>query len=266
MSIQKHFKLSRFLKAFKYDLAINAKTYLFFVLGLFFGLLFIDLYFISNHYGTFSLNNYQPLFFFTFIISMILVVGSSFPLLRDTKSTANYLMLPISVFEKFLIQFVIRLVVFTILFLPLFWFDFKLADLIYNLFEWRNKTVIENFELLFDAFSELKTKLDLWAVLLGMFSFASFLFSGAVYFKKYAVFKTVASFSLIVCAMLLFSSMLTLFFFPKGFNSQNAFIDLNTYKVSEHLYSIQLFFYIIGFVSSLFLIPLAYFKLKEKEL
>ena len=264
MSLQKHFNLKRFYKALRYDLALNLKTYLFFVIGLLIGLFFIDLFFINVEYKTFSLRNYQPLFFFTFIGSMIFVTGSSFPLLRRKKSMVNYLMLPVSVFEKFLLQFCIRIIGFIVLFIPLFWFSFILADFIYNLFEWRNHTEVESFTIFFDAFNGIKTALDVWALVLAIFSLASFFFAGAVYFKKYAVFKTILGFTVLMFLIYLVFVILSYLFLP-GIDKDLG-IRVYTRKINKDLFNVQVYFYVLGMLTSLFLMPFAYFKLKEKEL
>ncbi|MFI1744423.1 hypothetical protein [Thalassobellus sediminis] len=263
-----HFNIKRFNNTFRHDLKLHAKTYLSFCIGLFLGLIFIDLFFISSSYKNFRVNDYLPLFYFTFFIGLIIVVGTSFPLLRNKKSAISYLMLPASVFEKFLIQFVIRILCFIILFIPLFWLDFKIAGSIYNLFEWRVQTQIDDF-VLFEAFKPengIKTTFDLIAILGGLFTLAAFLFAGATYFKKYALFKTILSFTGILAFVFLLFMVCTMFFFPEKLHSYGGPIFLEDYKLSKNLYNIQLCIYIIGVVSSLFLLPLAYFKLKEKEL
>ncbi len=267
MSIQKHFNLKRFIKALQYDLTLNAKTYLFFVIGLFFGLLFIDLFAVANTGKEFPLDEYTTLFFFTFIISIVIVVGTSFPLLRDKKSSANYIMLPASVFEKFLIQFIIRVLCFFILFMVLFWIDFKVSKAIYYSIEWSRHTEIGTFSF-FDSFRgrEFKTTLDVIGFSAWLVTLSSFLFAGATCFKKHALFKTILSFALIIVFAFIISTIFTSIYYPRRLDLFSQPIYIMTYKINENLYNTQFLFYITGMLSSLFLFPLAYFKLKEKEL
>ena len=262
-----HFNIKRFYKALKFDLKLNTKKYISFVVSLLVGLLLFDLFFIMQNNYKFTENNYQTLFYLAFIISIIIVVGTSFPLLKDKKSTINYLMLPASVFEKFLIQFVIRVLGFMILFVPVFWLNFKLADGIYNLFEWKRHVKIDSFGL----FTPFRFKDDIGDyfilfIICSLLSLASFLFAGVAYFKKKVLPKTVISFALFVLFLFVLFIIGTLIFYPEKFHLTNVPVFVNVYKIAEHLYNAQLFVYVIGSVSSLFLLPLAYFKLKEKEI
>lgn len=260
------FNIKRFSNALKYDLKLNAKKYLSFVASFVVVLLLFDLFFIMQSNAWFKEAQYIPLFYFTYILGIVIVVGTSFAPLRDKKSTINYLMLPVSVFEKFLIQFVVRILCFMILFVPLFWLDFKLADGIYHLIYWTGQVEIESFNLLTPFSAKGMETLDLIAVLCALFSLAAFLFAGATYFKKYALFKTIFSFALFTAFVFIAFVIDTAVFYPEKFSIKNKIIHLNNYKVYKDLLYIQLFFYVISIVSSLFLLPLAYFKLKEKEI
>lgn len=264
---QKYFNFKRFYYTFKYDLMLNLKSYLSFGISLFLGLILIDFLFILNAGWKFDQNIYLPLFYFSFLISSILVIGTSFPLLRNKKSIAHYLILPASTFEKILIQFIIRIGLFIPFFLIVFWLDLKLAGGIYNLFDWPNITQIESFTLL-EPFESLpfRNTLDILALVGVILTVATFLFTGATYFKKYALFKTVLSFSILIGSVILLFWGFTMIFYPDFYKTGGTFIYLKPYKISEHMFNIQLFFYVIAIVSSLFLLPLAYFKLKEKQL
>lgn len=265
--LQNHFNIKRFYNALRYDLSINAKTYGLFLLSFLLGLLLFDLFFILERASKFTSTNYTPLFYLTFIIGIVVVVGTSFPQLRNKKSTINYLTFPISTFEKFLLQFGIRIFAFMILFIPLFWLEFKLADIIYNLFEWRNYVKIDSFTLfepiLFDKRLE---PLDIFTIIASLFSLAAFLFAGTTYFKKKAFPKTIFSFALFGLFVFLLFVLNTSIFYIDRFSLKDKIVYFNDYKISENLWNIQLFFYAIGIASSLFLLPLAYFKLKEKEI
>lgn len=263
---QNHFSIKRFYNALKYDLKLNAKKYMSFVASLLVVLLIFDLFFILQEYMAFKEKNYVPVFYLTFILGIVIVVGTSFPLLRDKKSTISYLMLPASLFEKFLIQFVIRILCFMILFVPLFWLDFKLADGIYNLFEWGNHVKIDNFELFTPFKFKGLEKFHSVAIIFVLFSLATFLFAGSTYFKKKALPKTIFSFALLAAFVFVLFMLATLVFYPGKFDLGRSPVNFNTYKISKNIVNIQLFFYVIGIVPSLFLLPLAYFKLKEKEL
>ena len=263
---QNSFHIKRFSNALQYDLRLNAKKYISFVASLFVILLLLNLFFIAQSGRRFNLDQYMTLFYFSFILGLVIVVGTSFPALRDKKSTINYLMIPASVFEKFLIQFVIRILCFMILFVPFFWLDFKVADGIYHLIYWTGQVEIQSFNLLDPIDIKYLKALDVLAILCALFSLAAFLFVGSVYFKKYALPKTVFSFALFAVFVFVIFVIDTSIFYPEKFSFRKNPIYINDYKLSKNLINIQLFFYVIGFFSSLFLLPMAYFKLKEKEI
>lgn len=264
--MQKYFDPNRFYNAFKHDLMLNLRSYVSFGVGLFLGLIFIDFLFIQNAGRTFTEHNYRLLFYFTFLITSVLVIGTSFPLLRNKKSIVHYLILPASTFEKFLIEFILRIVLFIPFFLVLFWLDFKLAGAIYNLFEWSNATRIDSFTILepFDILP-FNTTLDIVAFIGFFLTLATFLFAGASYFRKYAVYKTLLSFTVIVGSFIVLFIAFTKIFYPESMYASTS-IYVETYRISEYLNNAQLFFYTIAIAASLFLLPLAYFKLKEKQL
>ena len=63
--------------------------------------------------------------------------------------------------------------------------------------------------------------------------------------------------------VLLLFVMFSHIFYP---NQTHGFdIALKTYRIAKNLNNAQLFVYLIGGLSWLFFLPLAYFKLKEKE-
>jgi hypothetical protein len=191
-------------------------------------------------------------------------MGTSFPALRNKKEASHYFLLPASIFEKFLIQFLIRIVAFSTFFYLIFWLEFKFTAAIYQSIEWRKTITIESFDL-FAPFTDLNRTLDLLAVLFGMFSIASFLLMGAAYFKKYALFKTILTFGVFAGVFFLTMVLFSHIFYAEKMRSFLS-IELDTYRISENLYNTQMFFYIPAIAASLFFLPTAYFKLKEKEI
>lgn len=261
-----YFNFKRFYNAFKYDLRLSFKTYRSILLGLIVGLLLINisLFFITR--ATFGTNEYVQTFYFTLLLSGILIIGTSFPLLRGTKSKLHYLMLPASVFEKVLIQFSMRFVIFIPVFFAIFWLDFKLAKAVYNLFEWGRPIKIGSFAFLEPLQYSPSGSIHMFALAGLLLTIAAFLFAGATYFRRYTVIKTVLAFVVFLGGAVALFRLFTMIFFTGYYKEIGVFVYLETYRISDQLLNIQLYFYVIAFVSSLFLLPLAYFKLKEKQL
>lgn len=273
MSFQQHFDFNRFYKLLKFDITFNTKKYLIFIGVLIIVLFILDLFFIES-VSTFKVleNNdreyfyrkseYKSLFLVTFLIALFLVVSSSFPAFRKKESTSAYLLLPASALEKFLVQFIIRILLFSIVFIVVFWADFKLASIAYNLFDFKKDILLPNFAL-FDLFHNKMKLLDKVAIVLSILSFASYLLLNAVHFRKNVILKTIVLFGVFVLIVFLVNVILSHLFLP---NEVYGF-DMRVYHryLENGLRSDQLYTYIIGVFSSLFLLPLTYFKLKEKQ-
>ena len=261
-----YFNFKRFCNAFKYDLRIGLKLYLSLLLGLIVALVLINIALLSITQSAFEANEYVQTFYFTFLLSGILIIATSFPLLRGTKSKLHYLMLPASVFEKVLIQFCMRFVIFIPVFFTVFWLDFKLAAAVYNLFEWSRSIKIGDFNFLEPLLHAPSGSIHMFALAGLLLTIAAFLFAGATYFRRYTVIKTVLAFALFLGGGITLFRLFTMIFFNSYYKEIDVFAYLEIYSVSEQLVNIQLYFYVIAFLSGLFLLPLAYFKLKEKQL
>lgn len=275
MSLKKHFNLKRFYLALKYDFALNGKKYLLFFGGLCVVLLFVDLYMISEQsirikttslVGEFKrklpIEAYTAYFNIVFVITTILVSGTAFSSFRTPQSTANYLLLPVSILEKFILEFGIRIVGFSLLFVVLFWLEFKLAVSFYHVFYGQDAVEIQNFSLVAPFYDGVT--LDAVVVAFSLFSFASFFFAGASLFQKNALFKTILTFGCLILMYYIISVMLFNVLISKsalGFN-----FEIYKRPLKFNITNFQLFNYSIGVLSSFFLLPLTYFKLKEKEI
>ena len=273
MNLQQYFDFNRFYKLLKFDLSFNSKKYLTFLGVLIIVLFILDLILLDSGSNYRILENndrayfyrksdYQVSLFITFLIALFLVVSSSFPAFRKKESTSNFLLLPASTFEKFLIQFFIRILIFSPLFILIFWIDFRLASIIYNLLDFKKDILIPDFTV-WDVFSYKMKLSDKIVILLSILSFASYLLVNAVHFKKNAVLKTIVLFGIFSFTVFLLNVILSHLFLP---NEVNGFDVKIFYRYLENgLRSDQFCVYVIGLFSSLFLLPLTYFKLKEKQ-
>jgi len=269
----KHFNLKRFCNALLFDLKLNKNKYLYFILSLILILFLINIYDI---YGTaqmiknydsirkFEERDYIPIFYSTMFIGFVITTGTSFPLLRHKKSTIHYLMQPASTLEKFLIQFLIRVISFAFLFTPIFWLEFKFAAYLYNLYA-EQSILIENFDL-FTPFTFLNNNKFNGLVICFLISIATFLFTCGTHFKKKVFPKSIFSLVLFILLLLVFLMIGTSIFYPEKFQFQNSLIYFNNYRISKEIFFAHIFLYVLSIIVIMFSIPLAYFKLREKEL
>ena len=276
MSLNNYFSFKRFSCLLKQDLLINRSKYLLGILGL--GLISYLLfywYLSASKYAIISnsesINNRYMACFMFYIMGVGAVVGTAFPELSDKIKTANYLLSPASTFEKFLVQFLLRIGLFVPIALGIFWIAIRLAkaslvpEMLYGN-QFFDPALLPYFE-----FRLLATRgVDhLWSIpeilimVFGFFSYGCYLFSGATYFKRYALIKTVVVSGIAFGSCILFSMLLSHIFYAQethGFD-----VKFKDFLVLGNLHSGVFFILLLSLVSWLFFLPIAYFKLKEKE-
>jgi len=279
MSFNNYFNTKRFSRLLKQDLLINRTKYGLTILGLglityILGYMFLNSSkgnMIKHDYAVFQ--NYTICFAF-FMMYVGVIIGSAFPDLSDKIKTSNYLLTPGSTFEKVALQFLIRIVLFVPIALGIFWIAIRLAkaSLIpetvnYNSVEQlMDPAVIPYFDYVFLITKSNGKIWDTWQILFvifGLFSYGTYLFAGATFFKRYALIKTVIASIVVLLTSITFSVLLSHIFYPKethGFNSK-----LNDFTVTEHLSSSELFMVSLSLFSWMFFLTFGYFKLKEKE-
>ncbi|RED47891.1 hypothetical protein [Seonamhaeicola aphaedonensis] len=264
MGLQKYFNLNRFYKYFKYDLTLNGKTYALALLGLFVVLFIVDVFTLSTASSrvNFNRNYYTPIFIFFLVLTGVVSAGTSFSALRSSKTSIHYLLIPVSNFEKFIVQFLIRIMGFVLLFLPLYWLTFKLAYGFYSLFAIVSENV-ESYNML-SPFQWQENKVDIYILVSLASGLILFAFCGAASFKKYALFKSILTFALFVLAWFLLMVILSHIFYDHD-SKELLEINLRSYRVQDGVYNTQIYATILFAGLSLILLPLAYFKLKERE-
>ncbi|OFX53020.1 MAG: hypothetical protein A2066_15040 [Bacteroidetes bacterium GWB2_41_8] len=262
MKQNKYFSPERFARLLRNDFLIHKKSYLFTLAGISIAAYALMYYaMITTKHVT--INQYTGFIVF-YMVGLGVVIGTAFPALTNQNKTSSFLLLPASTLEKYLVQFLIRIVIFIPVALLIFWICAHLAK----------ASLIPNPEIGFDpelsisdfSFTSLFNLLyykDIAPILLGIFSGYSLLFAGSVYFKRFAIPKTLIFFGIIVGVVALSFKVFSHFFFPVS--AANSTINHLIYKISSDTENIKLYFYIIFGCPWLFFLPLAYFKLKEKE-
>lgn len=264
MKQNKYFNPGRFARLFRNDLLINQKSYLFTLAGLLIAVYIFSLLGMRRNNPSYVQNAlYLPNFMF-YILGIGALLSTSFPALKDQIKTSTYLLLPGSTFEKYMVQFVLRFVIFIPVALAIFWIGTHLAkaSLFSNPESGFDPSRIPDFHFS-DLFKQISTFRNKFVIIVSVFSFASLLFAGSAYFNRFALVKTAIIiaivFGLVILSLVFFSHL----FFPAethGFD-----IELKAYKITEDLYNTQLAAYLMGCFSWIFFLVLGYFKLKEKE-
>lgn len=289
MNSTNFFSFNRFYLLLRNDLLINYKKYCLAILVAFI-LGFVFLYLnmprvvyggdMLNDWNRFGSNKYMNIFLAS-IVGLGALVGSSFPDLGSKVKTSNYLLIPASTFEKFFSQFFIRVICGAAIFLVLFWVDAQLArdisvmqmvDVKNNLHYANAERVIEkfNYGMIFLYKQNYPTgmlvyhkSIETWGISLFIVSIGLYLFSVRLFFKKLGLVKSIISFVALFFILFLFMVIFSHIFYP---NTVGFDVSLPTYTFQNNINNVEFWLFLIGFVSPLFLLPLGYFKLKEKQL
>lgn len=274
MSFDNHFNIKRFSRLFQQDLLINRTKYLLTILGLGLVTYLLSYWFLSSSKGSImsyaeSINNLYMVCFMFFMMGVGVIVGTAFPDFTDKIKTENYLLSPGSTLEKFLVQFLLRIGFFIPIALGVFWIAIRLAKAsliseMINGSEFFNPDTIPYFEYRL-LVTRVDKMWDTWQILLmifGFFSYGTYLFAGATFFKRYALVKTVVISIILFFNGILFSMLLSNIFYsgPRFFD-----IQFYTFQVTENFDSTEFSLLSLSLLSWVFFLPIAYFKLKEKE-
>jgi len=266
MNANKFFSFNRFILLIRNDLILNRKQYLFSILGVFIvGFIYIKMQMptVLNPFNFESSRYINP--FGLFLLGLSGIIGTSFQETSNKISRASYLLLPFSTFEKYTAQFFVRIILGTLIFAIIFWIDAHLARLT-TLATLSGKLttipVIEPFHFS-DLYYFKADNTQRILSLMTMFTVGTGLFSFKLFFNKSGLVKSVISLVgvilIISCLMIIFSHM----FFPetKGFD-----MKLYQYNVFGKLSNLEVYISSLLCFSWLFLLPLGYYKLKEKQI
>jgi hypothetical protein len=278
MPFNNYFNLNRFSCLLKQDLLINKTKYLLTILGLGLITYLLSYWFLNSHKATLvrfheRVNGYYMACFVFYMMAVGVVVGTAFPDLTDKIKASNYLLSPGSVFEKFLVQFLLRMVLFIPVALGIFWIVIRLAKAsllpdpeVFYENQFFDPSLIPYFEfrlLVINTVNKLISTWQIFFMVFGFLSYGAYLFAGATYFKRYALVKTVIVSAILYGICILFSVLLSHVFYPKETHGFGPY--LHTFRVTEHLNSTEFFLLFLSLPSWIFFLVIAYFKLKEKE-
>jgi len=263
METNNSFSFQRLMLLGKQSFVINKKL-IGISLGGFSGILFLILWGNQSgkNFSNWQNGDYLGTFASLFFVLGIIYASLSFPAFRSKEKSMAYLMLPASASEKFLFEFVNRIILFIFLMPLLFWVIANLEGSVVHYFVPELKNYTFSFG---QAFSEIskQPEFNTWAklaILQGcLFVFISS-FTGASYFSKSPLLKTMFTLSFIVAAY----TMLTLLLF-KGLNIRE-FRPVNDRVLFIYGKNCAIVALAIGItVINLCFLAIAWFRLKEKE-
>ena len=283
MNSNKFFSFSRFYLLLRNDILLNRQKYLLIVTAAFVvGFVFLymqmpKIEYLENKNWVFNGGRYLVGFTFC-LFGLGIFITTAFSELSDKVKTSNYLLIPASTFEKFMSHFLIKIVIGTAIFLFVFWVDAHLARTVaLSQIQGPNhepasanvSKYIAEFHYSMFLIKDQYPTVTHWklaeglAMIMGIFSIGLYLFSSKLFFKKKGSVKS--TILLIVGINVVISS--SIFLLRNSYTDLSNFIIKNIeYKLQNGYTNIEILKFSIAYFAPLFLIPLGYFKLKEKQL
>jgi hypothetical protein len=257
------FSLQRFKLLFKQSYRINKKSAgisLAAIAGTMFILLILSQ--SASHFNNWNQGESLAIFKVFFFLLGIIYTSFAFPAFRTKEKTMAYLMLPVSAYEKFIFEILIRIVAF-ILFMPLiFWIIANLEGIIVHYFV----PELINFKFSFnDVFTKFAHNYTLkgWS----MFAYIQTVlfvfiaaFTGASHFSKMPLMKTLFVFSVIQVGFVLFAYLLY-----KGLNLNEADFSFEKILFIKNEALGIIVYAISALIINISLLTISWFSLKEKE-
>ena len=258
MKTNRLFNFRRFYHLLSSDFRLNGKRYLFILAG---GAIFVYLIalFEMNRIMRFEFTaeDYLPLFYVC-AYGLCILAGSVFPEFNNKIKTGNYLLLPASALEKILSQVLIYIVFAILSVLLIFWIDTCLARWsMLQIVGQRSGFVIEklHYSMLFQTMNN--------TIIYIVISIGLFLFTARLFFKRFALIKSIILLIVIILLIRCGLTLLSHIFYPE--NTRGFDIGLPLYKLTSGLSNIELYWRIIFYLTWIFSLPIAYYKLKEKQ-
>lgn len=260
MQTNNQFTMQRFVLLGKQSFIINKKMIGISLIG-FVGILFITLLFFqsANDFVRWDNKNYEATFVSLFFPLGIIFSGLSFPAFRSKEKSMTYLMLPASASEKYIFEFLIRVVLFIVLMPLLFWLVANFEGAVVHYFV----PELTNYTFSFRGLNTSEFDNEGWvsyAVAQGFLFIFIACFTGASHFTKSPLMKTMFTISLIAIGYGLFTVLLL-----KGLNLEAFHIENKRIFFIKDKHDGLVFLAILETVINISLLAIAWFRLKEKE-
>lgn len=191
----------------------------------------------------------------------ILFIGHSFPAFRSKESTINYLMIPGSLMEKLILEFLFRIGIMILALPLLYWVTFHLQGYFFNIFttEAFEPIGLQNIVRV-DVEAEDYPQLILTLIISAIFLAFVLAFTGAAMFSKQPLVKSVFSVAVIIIFYVAYSYLIL------------EHLNVGEYKPPEDMWlapsnesSGLLFISSFFLLTTVLMLFVTYMKLKERE-
>lgn len=265
MKTNQFFNFKRFGNYATCSIISNYRQTLLFLGAIWFAVLAFSLLDMRGRNSNWNIDSWMSIFLFGFYFSSLLYSGFAFTAFRSKERTLTELMIPVSSFERFLYEFIDKIIVFLLLYPAIFYAASSMAVGIGNMFTFGISHVTRNSVNTFpyETVSFYQFYSNFETGLFGMFFMLSvtvfvLAFAGAATFRKLPLIKTVVFIGLIFLTGIGYFYLL----FEKWKLRQSwiANVENNVTAQQGFLIGTMIFAFI-----SLVALVYTYFKLKEKE-
>lgn len=206
---------------------------------------------------SFNTNYHQPVFLFAFFGGCLIWCGQAFPGFRSKEKMMDYLMTPASSFEKFMFEFINRILLYLILFPIIYW---AVTNLVNGIFHAYNPEYI-NYKFAYGDMIDSKWSTRELALVMSLgFLMLTLPFTGASYFQKLALLKTILFVALFVGIYVGIGFLLL-----KGLHIQEYNLVNNRILFMYGPEDGKLAGIFAAIFGNLVILTIGYFKIKEKE-
>ena len=261
MKISNHLSMHRVLLLHKHYVYLNIKQILIVIGATIVSIAgfhtFMHLTNLRSLERTFINNYHIPVFLFAFFGGCLLWCGQAFPGFRSKEKSMDYLMTPASSFEKFLFEFINRLIIYLIFFPIIYW---VVTNLVTGIFHQYNPEYI-NYKFTYGDLinPNWSTRESALAMSLGFLMF-TLPFTGATYFQKLPLLKTI-----LIVALLVGIYFGIGFLLVKGLHIQEYRLANGRLLFMYNAEDGKLAGIFAAILVNLAILAVGYFKLKEKE-
>lgn len=216
---------------------------------------------IGSNLQPHDLNSFQGFLVGFFAIFGILYVGHSFPAFRSKESAINYLMVPASVLEKFLFEFISRIGIIFLMLPFLYWIAFHIQGYFFTIFTDKVFEPIGLGYLVKIDIPDAKYQFTIYTIAIAGALLAFVLaLTGAAIFDKQPLVKTLFSLAIIILFYFGYSYIVIVHFGVKNYNPPDSMwlIPMDELRILQWV-SVAI---MVAIAVMLFV---CYRKLKEKE-
>lgn len=278
------FSLSRFINLLKYDFNTNRLLYILLVpvIMIIIGVLFWSIF--PSYTETIKGQNFQPSWnkdsYYPFLISGYIIfgtfiVGKSFPYFKNKQTLTTYLTLPASTLEKFLLQWVLRIIGFLVIYPIIFQLTTNLTVDLYLMVQkaklssiglpMEKLPTIHKASLLSFLETSEKSYLILIVTLTISFLGVSLLFYLSTIYKQWNIIFGPLTVMALIFFIILYMMSLSNIVVADQVKFWDFKLELNYPTVFDDLPLILVSTLVIAVAASIACWIAAYFRLKEKE-